>query len=75
MGDYLNELKTKDLGDEKVRAALKDLKDLHRNPLIHPEHSIDALDEVVSLMSGVHSVIMHMLKEIPATMPTPALPS
>jgi hypothetical protein len=74
MGDYLNELKTKNLGDEKVRAALKDLKDLHRNPLIHPEHSIDSLDEVVSLMSGVHTVIMHMLKEMPATMPTPALP-
>jgi hypothetical protein len=74
MGDYLNEMKTKNIGDEKVRAALKDLKDLHRNPLIHPEQSIDTLDEIVSLMSGVHTVIMHMLKDIPATMPTPALP-
>lgn len=74
MGDYLNEMKTKNLGNEKVRAALKDLKDLHRNPLIHPEHSIDSVDEIVSLMSGVHTVIMHMLKDIPATMPTPVLP-
>lgn len=75
MGDYINEMKTKKIGDEKVLAALKDLKDLHRNPLIHPEQSIDTVDDVVGLLSGVHTVMMHMLKEIPAKMPTPVLPT
>jgi len=42
MGDYLNEMKTNNFGDEKVRAALKDLKDLHRNPLMMPTPTIPA---------------------------------
>lgn len=74
MGDYLNEMKQKNIGNPKVTAALKDLKDLHRNPLIHPEHSIDALDEAVALMNGVHNVMVYMLQEIPTITPTPAFP-
>jgi len=75
MGDYLNEMKQKKIGNPIVMAALKDLKDLHRNPLIHPEHSIETLDEAIALMNGVHNVMVHMLKEIPAVGPTPAIPS
>jgi hypothetical protein len=65
MGDYLNEMNQNNWGDPKVRAALKDLKDLHRNPLIHPEHSLETADEAIALMSSIHSVMVHMLKEIP----------
>ena len=34
IGDYLSKMKELGKGDAKVMAALKDLKDLHRNPLV-----------------------------------------
>jgi hypothetical protein len=74
MGDYLNAMDRNGFGDAKVKAALKDLKDLHRNPLIHPEHSIDNADDAIALMNGVHNVIAYMLKEIPTISPTPVVP-
>jgi hypothetical protein len=66
MGDYLNEMKQRNFGDELVRAALKHLIDFHRNPLIHPEQNIESSDEAVALMNGIHNVIVQMLKVIPA---------
>jgi hypothetical protein len=72
MGDYLKEMNDKDVGDSKVKAALKDLKDLHRNPLIHPEHSLETADEAIALMNGIHTVMVYMLKEIPLVAPAPA---
>jgi hypothetical protein len=75
MGDYLNEMDKNNIGDAKVKTALRDLKDLHRNPLIHPEHSIDKAEEAIALMNGVHNVIVYMLLEIPAIAPTPAIPA
>ena len=65
MGDYLTEMNKKNVGDEKVRAALKDLKDLHRNPLIHPEHSLESADEAIALMNGRFIPFVHMPKEMP----------
>jgi hypothetical protein len=65
MGDYLAEMNKLKVGDDKVKAALKDLKDLHRNPLIHPEHSLETADDAIALMNGVHTAMVYMLKEIP----------
>jgi hypothetical protein len=73
MGDYINEMNQKKVGDERVKAALKNLKDLHRNPLIHPEHSLETADEAIALMNGVHTAMVYMLKEIPAIAEAPAL--
>jgi hypothetical protein len=73
MGDYLNEMNKRNVGDAKVKSALKDLKDLHRNPLIHPEDTL-SMDEAVALMSGIYTVMVHMLKAMPipnATLPLP----
>jgi hypothetical protein len=64
MGDYLAALQKLDAGDPKVRSALKDLKDLHRNPLIHPEQFLESVDEAIALMNGIHAVMVHMLREI-----------
>jgi hypothetical protein len=73
MGDYLNELNKLNAGDAKVKAALKDLKDLHRNPLIHPEQTLENVDDAIALMNGVHTAVLNMLKEMPtiATVPPP----
>jgi hypothetical protein len=65
MGDYLKEMNAKKVGDPKVKSALKDLKDLHRNPLIHPEHTLETLDEAIALMNGIHTVMVYMLREMP----------
>lgn len=65
IGDYLNELNKLNKGDAKVKSALKDLKDLYRNPLIHPEYSIESTDEAIALLGSIHAVVTHMLKEIP----------
>lgn len=75
IGDFLNEMDQKNFGDEKVRAALKDLKNLHRNPLIHPDHTIADAHEAIALMNSIHVVMVHMLKEIPIVVPQMAAPA
>ena len=45
IGDYLNELDNYNAGDAKVKSALRDLTRLHRNPLIHPEDTLESVDE------------------------------
>ena len=75
MGEYLSQMDSKKVGDAKVKAALKSLKDLHRNPLIHPEQTIDDADEAIALMNSVQSAMRHMLKEIPVVAPSPTPPA
>lgn len=73
IGDYLAEMKRLGVGDLKIISALKDLKDLHRNPLIHPEDSLEDIDEAIALLGSVQGVVVPMLKVIP--FPTPPTPS
>jgi hypothetical protein len=65
IGDYLNKLGQLNKGDPRVRAALRDLKDLHRNPLMHPEEHIASVDDAISLMGSVRAAMSLMLKELP----------
>lgn len=65
IGDYLRELDNRNVGESKVKSCLKDLKNLHRNPLIHPEDSIDTVDEALALLGIIQSAMVHMLKVIP----------
>jgi len=67
IGDYLAALRQHNAGDPKLLAALKDLKDLHRNPLIHPDQTLESIDEAIALMNGIHNAVVHMLKVIPDT--------
>jgi hypothetical protein len=69
MGDFLAEMEKGNIGDVRVRASLRDLKNLHRNPLIHPEHSLESTDEAIALMNGIHAVMLHMLRAIPDVIP------
>lgn len=70
IGDYLNRLNELGVGAPKVKSALKDLKDLHRNPLIHPEDSLESVDEAIALLGSVHAVVVLMLKDIPVSAST-----
>lgn len=74
IGDYLTALE-KHSGRSKVTSSLKDLKDLHRNPLIHPEESMDSIDDAVALLGSVHACITLMLKEIPSPQQDEEIPT
>jgi hypothetical protein len=65
MGDYLAVLERKNAAEKKVRSALRDLKDLHRNPLVHPEHSLDSIDQALAILGSVHAVMVYLLEAIP----------
>lgn len=66
IGSYLRELEKHKAGDARVKAALRDLKDLHRNPLIHPDQSLESADEAIDLLSAVRAVVGQMLKAMPS---------
>jgi hypothetical protein len=71
MGVYLHEMEQQKAGDEKVIAALRQIKDLHRNVLMHPEENL-TLDDAIALLGISQSAIVAMLREIPDP-PAPAL--
>lgn len=73
MGIYIKLLDENVLGDKRVRVALRDLKDLHRNPLIHPDHDLDTVEEAIDLLGAIRATIGSMLPSIPVvpTVPQP----
>lgn len=71
MGVFLKQMDEKGVGDSKVKAALRDIKDFYRNPLLHPEENLESLDDAIGLLGSVQAVIVKMLAEIPnKTQPT-----
>ncbi len=64
MGVYLAELKKKKKGSGKVRNILTEIKNMHRNPIIHPEHTLDQ-KQALALMGVIHASITYMLEAIP----------
>ncbi len=62
MGDYLKKMTELGVGEPKVIAALTSLKDLHRNPLMHPDQTIDTVEEAIGLMGAVRAAMTEMLK-------------
>jgi hypothetical protein len=69
IGVYLNALRQSKKGDEKILAALKQMTDLHRNPLIHPE-VILTTEESIATLGIARSVITAMLVVLPVQPPT-----
>lgn len=65
LGSYLAKLDDMKAGDEKVRATLRQIKDLHRNTLVHPEDVL-TVDEAIDLWGIIRSAVSAMLKAIPA---------
>ena len=69
MGKILAELVKLGLGNAKVRSALRDIKDMHRNPTIHPEKDLSDVAEAINLYGAIRSVIGFMLENVPACIP------
>jgi hypothetical protein len=69
IGVYLNAMKQAGVGDEKIRFALKQLTDLYRNPLIHPE-AVLTQEEAIGIFGLARSAIGGMLAVLPVVPPT-----
>lgn len=73
MGGLLKFMKDHGKGDPNVRAALENLVRFHRNPLIHPEHSIESEDEAISLYAAIRAAMGYMLDKLPDPPPSPPM--
>ena len=73
LGVYIKSLTSSGHGDPKVLAALKQMTDLHRNPIAHPE-AILTTEEAISILGVARSAIGAMLAALPVIPPTTATP-
>ena len=72
IGVYLNAMKQATKGDTKILGALKQMTDLHRNPLIHPEVVL-TVEEAIATLGMAVSVITAMLTALPVPPPTTSI--
>lgn len=64
LGNYINEMARGDHpARKKVLFALRQVKDLHRNSIMHPEETLD-LDQAIALLGTVQSAIALMLPTV-----------
>ncbi len=61
---YINAMTQAGRGNSKILAALKQVSDLHRNPLIHPD-AVLTMDEALAVIGIARSATTLMLREIP----------
>ena len=71
-GAYIKNLR-KCGADEKIVTILEQIKDMHRNPVIHPERRLDN-DEALSLVGIVESAISAMVRDMKMRKLGPPLP-
>lgn len=64
MGSLLGALKKQEVGDKRIITALDNIKEFHRNPLMHPEHTLEDSDEAISLYCAVRAAMGYMLEEL-----------
>lgn len=66
---YIEAMKKSGAADGKILSALKQMVDLHRNPLIHPE-AVLTIEEAMSVIGLARSVVQAMLATLPVLPPT-----
>jgi hypothetical protein len=69
IGVYLNAMNQAGIGDEKIKFALKQMAELYRNPLIHPE-AVLTQEEAIGVFGLARSAIAGMLAALPVLPPT-----
>ncbi|MPZ40571.1 MAG: hypothetical protein GEU95_21480 [Rhizobiales bacterium] len=69
LGVYIAAFVRAGAGDPKVLAALKQMNELHRNPLIHPEAALTT-DEALNIVGLSRSLVAAMLAHLPKQPPT-----
>lgn len=64
MGAILAAMDKNGMGREEIRSALRDIVKLHRNPTIHPEQSLEDVEDAINLYGAIRSVVGFILKDI-----------
>ena len=65
LGFYLRGLSEKNFGSSFVVAALRDIKDLHRNPTMHADQTLKSVEEALDLQGAIRAAVGAMLRDIP----------
>jgi len=65
IGAFIRQMEENNIGNKKVVSALKQIKDLHRNPLTHTQVTLE-MQEAIDLLGIVRSAVSAMLAEIPS---------
>ena len=55
MRNFFIELDKLHKGEKSLRSHLRSIKDFHRNPLMHPEQSLETVDEALDLLAAIRS--------------------
>ena len=55
---------------KEILAAVRDINTLHRNPVLHPEHTLKDSGEAVALLGSIHTSMRYMLQTIPVAVRT-----
>lgn len=63
MGKYISALRQEG-APETIISCLTDLKNMHRNPLMHPDETINDVDDAIALLNSIHTAITGMIREI-----------
>lgn len=64
LGSYISALEGTSFEDALVVSALKDIKNLHRNPTIHADTNLDDTEQAIDLHGAIRAAIGAMLKSI-----------
>jgi hypothetical protein len=67
IGAYIDAMKNHHVGDKNLFGVLANVKNFHRNPVLHPEDHLDSIEEAIQLLGIVNSSIGYMLKALPVT--------
>lgn len=62
IGVYISEMEKHEIGDPNVISALRDIKNLHRNPTIHADQSLSSVEDAIDLYGAVRAAISAMAK-------------
>ncbi len=65
IGAYMDALKNNQINDKVLFATLANVRDHHRNPVLHPEDRLESTDEAIRLLGIINSSLGYMLKSIP----------
>jgi hypothetical protein len=64
LSEWIKALENLPSPDLKIIAAIRDINGLHRNPVLHPDHTLADSEEAMALLGAIGTSITHMLKAI-----------
>lgn len=75
LGSMTSSMKQHSVGDTNIIAALDNIREFHRNPIAHPDHSLETDEEALSLYAAIRAAMGYMLDKLPPIAPPAPPPS